>query len=277
MRRPVPRRSHQGGDVQVVLPRRTARCRMASACAQTDDSWPPCLTGGGPQRYYPGLHEEDLDHGTATPPRTMVQERQPQLRPLLLLPVPGARGGASTVPASRARARAKVDRSVRSIQRGGPGFGYTITSGPSPAASSSVPRYDGGGRQSLMAVLPSTLLARWLASCSATPRIATREPHWLGARLLADAVADASLERARRPALRGGRSSLDGERVALLVSPGLCFCACFSRRAARRRHRRSVLSRSTSLSRPPTFCTDAGRPGPSSRCNRPLWPSASHS
>jgi malonyl-CoA/methylmalonyl-CoA synthetase len=66
----------------------------------------------------------------------------------------------------------------------------------------------------------STLLSRWLAR-SDDPRIMARDPRgettWRAAIDAADRVATALLD---------GRRSLEGERVALLVSPGADFVAC---------------------------------------------------
>jgi len=67
----------------------------------------------------------------------------------------------------------------------------------------------------------STLLARWLA-LAGDSRIAFHDGR--GATRWSEAV-DASGRVAT--ALLGGRRSLDGERVALLVSPGADFAACF--------------------------------------------------
>jgi malonyl-CoA/methylmalonyl-CoA synthetase len=69
----------------------------------------------------------------------------------------------------------------------------------------------------------STLLARWLAHAGdARPlaRDAGGETAWRDAVAGADRVAAALLR------LHGGRSSLEGERVAMLVSPGAEFLAC---------------------------------------------------
>src|SRR5271166_5487802 len=67
----------------------------------------------------------------------------------------------------------------------------------------------------------SRLLARWLARAD-DPRPAVHDgggPHaWTHVVDAADRVACALLD---------GRRSLDGERVALLVSPGAAFVACF--------------------------------------------------
>ncbi len=68
---------------------------------------------------------------------------------------------------------------------------------------------------------PSPLLARWLARASeARPLVLDTRgaTSWHDAGDAADRVASALLE---------GRSSLEGERVALLVSPGATFVACF--------------------------------------------------
>ena len=67
----------------------------------------------------------------------------------------------------------------------------------------------------------STLLARWLARAG-DARAAFHDAHgvttWAGAVDASERVA---------AALLGGRRSLDGERVAILVSPGADFAACF--------------------------------------------------
>jgi len=67
----------------------------------------------------------------------------------------------------------------------------------------------------------SVLLARWLGH-AADPRVAVRDANgahaWTHVVDAADRVAGALLE---------GRRSLEGERVALLVSPGAAFVACF--------------------------------------------------
>src|SRR5579884_1875572 len=67
----------------------------------------------------------------------------------------------------------------------------------------------------------SRLLTEWLARAG-EPRTAFVEP--AGATCWNEAV-----DRADRvaAALLGGRRSLEGERVALLVSPGAAFVACF--------------------------------------------------
>src|SRR5450432_3048012 len=66
----------------------------------------------------------------------------------------------------------------------------------------------------------STLLTRWLARSGETRALA-RDPHgetaWRDAIAAADRVAAGLLE---------GRRSLEGERVAMLVSPGADFLAC---------------------------------------------------
>src|SRR5580698_11176401 len=66
----------------------------------------------------------------------------------------------------------------------------------------------------------STLLTRWLSrsdDARAIARDATGETAWRDAIAAADRVAAALLD---------GRRSLEGERVALLVSPGADFLAC---------------------------------------------------
>ncbi len=68
---------------------------------------------------------------------------------------------------------------------------------------------------------PSPLLTRWLAHAD-DPRTVVLDSH--GATSWRDAVRTADRVAA---ALRGGRRSLEGQRVALLVSPGVAFVTCF--------------------------------------------------